>query len=141
MVRAIRYPAVLLWAVALPATAAGQSSLPEAAEAARRAWMAHDARALVESSSSLVLQLPGADPSSALGRAQAAELLRRFWRSAEERGLDVVLVREVEAGRGFVELARRFVVARTSDVRAETLFLGFRLVAGRWVLTELRTAS
>jgi len=50
-------------------------------------------------------------------------------------------VREVEPGRGFVELERRYVVTGTRDERRETVFLGFRLVLGRWVLSELRSES
>jgi hypothetical protein len=119
---------------------ATQGTLPVAAERAKRAWLEHDVQALVGASSSLVLQIPGADPSSPLGRAQAAELLRRYLQPAEERGIDVTVIREVEAGKGFVELTRRYVVAGTTELRRETLFLGFRLQHGRWALTELRTA-
>lgn len=129
-----------LAAAALGSTAAAQASLSEAAERAKAAWLAHDPQALVGQSSRLVLQIPGADPSSPLGRAQAVELLRRYLRPVEERGLDVAVVREVEPGRGFVELTRRYVVAGTTELRHETLFLGFRLRAGRWVLAELRSA-
>ena len=129
-----------VFAIAAAALAAGQGTLPEAAEQARRAWLAHDPQALVGQSSSIVLQIPGADPSSPLGRAQAIELLRRYLRPVEERGLDVTVVREVEAGKGFVEMTRRYVVAGTSELRSETLFLGFRLQAGRWGLVELRSA-
>jgi hypothetical protein len=119
---------------------AAQDSLPEAAERAKQAWLAHDPQALVGQSPSIVLQIPGADPSSPLGRAQAVELLRRYMRSVEERGLDVTVVREVEQGKGFVELTRRYVVAGTTELRRETLFLGFRWEAGRWALAELRSA-
>lgn len=131
------------WPLALGLAAAplaAQGSLEEAAERARAAWLAHDAQALVAQSPSLVLQIPGADPSSPLGRAQAVELLRRYLRTAEERSVRVTAVREVETGRGFVELDRRYVVAGTSDARRETLFLGFRKLRGRWVLAELRNA-
>lgn len=139
-VMALRGAMVLVWLAAGPAAAVGQqASLPAAAERARQAWLAHDAPALVGPSSGLVLQIPGADPSAALGRAQATELLRRYFRVAEERGLDITTVREVEPGRGFVELTRRYVVAGTSELRSETLFLGFRLVAGHWRLVELRS--
>jgi hypothetical protein len=127
-----------LLAVGVPAAA--QATLPEAAERAKQAWLAHDPQRLVGQSSSLVLQIPGADPSSPLGRAQAVELLRRYLRVGEERGLDVTAIREVEAGKGFVELTRRYVVSGTSQLRRETLFLGFRLEAGRWALAELRSA-
>jgi len=129
---------VLVSVAALPLGA--QATLPEAAERAKQAWLAHDPQALVGQSPSLVLQIPGADPSSPLGRAQAVELLRRYLRPVAERGLDVTVIREVEPGKGFVELTRRYVVTGTTELRRETLFLGFRLVAGRWALAELRSA-
>jgi hypothetical protein len=143
MTLAFRLVPVLMTAVAALAagtTVAAQSTLPEAAEQARQAWLAHDPQALVGQSPSIVLQIPGADPSSPLGRAQAVELLRRYLRAVEERGLDVTVIREVEPGKGFVELTRRYVVAGTTELRRETLFLGFRLLAGRWGLVELRSA-
>ena len=126
--------------ISIVAPLAAQGTLPEAAEAAKQAWMAHDPQALVGQSPSLVLQIPGADPSSPLGRAQAIELLRRYLRAVEERGLDVTVIRVVEPGRGFVELTRRYVVAGTTELRRETLFLAFRLESGRWALAELRSA-
>ncbi|PYO74060.1 MAG: hypothetical protein DMD64_05220, partial [Gemmatimonadetes bacterium] len=87
--------------LALPALPAyGQSTLSDAARRAQQALSAHNAEALVGSSSNVVLQIPGADPSSPLGRSQAIELLRRYFRPAEERGLDVTAIREVEPGKG-----------------------------------------
>src|SRR5213593_4073417 len=125
----------------LPAARAdAQSTLPDAASRAKQALLAHDPQALVGQSPGLVLQIPGADPSSPLGRAQAVELLRRYLRAVEERGLDVTVIREVEPGKGFVELTRRYVVAGTTELKRETLFLGFRLQGGRWALAELRSA-
>ena len=127
-----------MMALAFPAY--GQVTLSDAAARAKQALSAHDAEALVGASSNLVLQIPGADPSSPLGRSQAIELLRRYFRPAEERGLDVTAIREVEPGRGFVELARRYVVAGTTELRRETLFLGYRLQGRDWRLVELRSA-
>ena len=121
-------------------TADGQSTLSAAAERAKRALSAHDAQALVGQSSNIVLQIPGADPSSPLGRPQAVELLRRYLRPAEERGLDVTTIREVEPGKGFIELTRRYVVSGTAELRHETLYLGYRLLDGEWRLVELRSA-
>ena len=123
-----------------PAQARAQATLPDAAERAKRALSAHDAQALVGQSSNLVLQIPGADPSSPLRRSQAIELLRRYLRPAEERGLNVTAIREVEPGKGFVELTRRYVVAGTAELRHETLFLGYRLLGREWRLVELRSA-
>jgi hypothetical protein len=120
--------------------AAGQSTLSEAAARAKQAVSAHDAPALVGKSSNVVLQIPGADASSPLGRSQAIELLRRYLRPAQERGLDVTAIREVEPGKGFIELTRRYVVSGTSELRHETLYLGYRLLDGEWRLVELRSA-
>jgi len=63
-----------------------------------------------------------------------------LWRAGAERGLRVSAVREVEPGRGYAELDRRYVVAGTSDERRETIFLGFRKPGQEWMLAELRSA-
>ena len=117
-----------------------QGSLAEVAERVRQAWLVHDVQGVVGQSSSVVLQIPGADPSAPVDRAQAIELLRRHLRAGAERGLRVSAVREVEPGRGYAELDRRYVVAGTSDERRETIFLGFRKPGREWRLSELRSA-
>jgi len=122
------------------AAAAPQDSLARAAERVRRAWLAHDVQAIVGQSPRLVLQIPGADPSAPLERAQAAELLRRHLQRVVERAVAVGAVREVEPGHGYAELDRRYVVAGTSDERRETIFLRFRKPGPAWLLTELRSA-
>ena len=120
--------------------AEAQGTLSAAAERAKQALLAHDAQALVGQSSNVVLQIPGADASSPLGRPQAIELLRRYLRPAEERGLDVTAIREIELGKGFIELTRRYVVSGTTELRHETLYLGYRKLDGEWRLVELRSA-
>jgi hypothetical protein len=120
--------------------AEAQGTLSAAAERAKQALSVHDAQALVGQSSTVVLQIPGADPSSPLGRPQAVELLRRYLRPAEERGLDVTAIRQVELGKGFVELTRRYVISGTTELRHETLYLGYRKTDGEWRLVELRSA-
>jgi hypothetical protein len=117
------------------------ATLAATAQAARQAWLAHDVAALVARSSGVILQIPGADPSSPVGRAQAGELLRRYLGAAEEVAIRVVTVREVEPGKGFVEMDRRYVVRGTADERRETVFLGFRRVGVRWVLSEVRSVG
>ncbi len=131
----------LLWGVVAltPGGMRQDETLGATAQAARRAWLEHDVAALVARSSGVILQLPGADPSAPVGRAQAGELLHRYLGAAEELSIRVVTVREVERGKGFVELDRRYVVRGTADERRETVFLGFRLVAGGWVLSEVRS--
>jgi hypothetical protein len=130
----------LLVSPALTGEARAQGSLAEAAERARQAWLGHDAQAIVGRSPTVVLQIPGADPSSPVARAQAVELLRRHFHAASERQFTVSALREVEPGRGYAELERRYVVAGTADVRRETIFLGFQKVRDAWLLTELRSA-
>lgn len=114
------------------------SNLDQAAERARLAWREHDAAALVANSPRLLIQLPGADPSIALGPAQAAALLADFLAPAQEVKTRVRAAREVEPGRGYVELQREYRVAGTQDVRVQILLLGYRLDRGGWSLVELR---
>jgi len=123
----------------LPTTGRAQKSgLDQAAERARGAWLAHDPVALIAASPRLLIQLPGADPSVALGPAQAAALLADFLAPAQEVEVLVRAAREVELGRGYVELQRRYRVRGTQDVRSQVLLLGYRLDRGGWNLVEFR---
>ena len=70
-----------------------QGSLADAGERVRQGWLAHNVQAVVGQSASVVLQIPGADPSAAVDRAQAMELLRRHLRAGVERALSVSAVR------------------------------------------------
>jgi hypothetical protein len=126
----------------LPATGwAQQSGLDRAAEGARWAWLDHDPVALIAASPRLLIQLPGADPSVALGPAQAAALLADFLAPAQEVEVVVRAAREVEPGRGYVELQRRYRVTGTQDVRSQVLLLGYRLDPSGWKLVEFRVVS
>ncbi|HEX2219184.1 MAG TPA: hypothetical protein VHG35_10290 [Gemmatimonadales bacterium] len=129
--------AVLLLLAPGPAPAQ-QALLSEAAESARQAWFEHDARRLVADAPRLLVQLPGADPSVALGPAQAAALLADYMVQGQEVETVVRAAREVEPGRGYVELQRRYRIAGTQDVRTQSLLLGYRLVRSGWRLVELR---
>lgn len=125
-----------------PAAAPAQSAgLEHAAERARRAWFRHDAAGLVANSPRLLIQLPGADPSVALGPAQASALLADFLAPAQEVETVVRAAREVEPGRGYVELERQYRVAGTQDVRRQALLLGYRQDRETWTLVELRVVG
>jgi hypothetical protein len=126
--------------IALALLAQG-SDLSQAAERARRAWLAHDPAALVANSPRLLIQLPGADPSIALGPAQAAALLADFLAPAQEVKTEVRAAREVEPGRGYVELEREYRVTGTQDVRVQVILLGYRLDRGGWSLVEFRVVG
>jgi hypothetical protein len=120
---------------------AQDQELEREADRARRAWFGHDASALVANSPRLVVRLPGADPSGALGQAQAAALLRDFLAPAQEVETAVRSAQEVEPGRGYVELQRRYKVAGTQEVRSQTLLLAYRRGTDGWVLVELRVST
>jgi hypothetical protein len=128
--------------IALPLSVEGQQGgLEQAAERARLAWLAHNPAALVANSPRLLIQLPGADPSIALGPAQAVTLLADFLAPSEEVETVVRAAREVEPGRGYVELQRRYRVAGTQDVRSQVLLLGYRLDRNGWSLVEFRVVG
>jgi hypothetical protein len=130
---------LLPWAAALSQQAPGD--LDAAAAQARNAWLAHDAAGLVADSPRLQVQLPGADPSAALGPEQAAALRADFLAPAQEVEIVVRAAREVEPGRGYVELQRRYRVAGTQEIRTQSLLLGYRLARSGWSLVELRVVS
>jgi hypothetical protein len=132
---------VVLGLMAIPASAMAQEGLEQAANRARRAWLSHNPAALVASSPRLLIQLPGANPSVALGPAQAAALLADFLEPAQEVEVLVRAAREVEPGRGYVELQRRYRVTGTQNIRRQVLLLGYRLERGGWSLVELRVVG
>ena len=133
--------ALLLLVTPSAGHAQGIAALKDAAEQARRAWYAHDAKGLVAESPRLMVQLPGADPSAALEPEQAAALIADYLASAREVETVVRAARAVEGGRGYVELQRRYRVAGTQDVRVQSLLLGYREGRSGWVLMELRVVG
>jgi hypothetical protein len=122
----------------------GRAQAPDlgaAAERARQAWFAHAPATLVANSPRLLIQLPGADPSVALGPEQAAALLADFVAPAQEVETLVRAAREVEPGRGYVELQRQYRVTGTQNVRVQILLLGYRLNETGWTLVEFRVVG
>ena len=135
----------ILIAAMLTATPAfGQAQRPDlgaAAEQARQAWFRHNPGALVANSPRLLIQLPGAEPSVALGPDQARALLADFLAAGQEVETLVRAAREVGPGRGYVELQRKYRVAGTQNVRTQALLLGYRLGQRGWVLVEFRVVG
>jgi hypothetical protein len=128
--------------MAAPVAAGAQArDLDRAAERARRAWFDHDVAALVSDSPRLVIQLPGAEPSVALGPNQAAALLSNFLDSGQEVETLVRAARQVGPGRGYVELQRKYRVAGTQNTRVQVLLLGYRRIEGGWTLVEFRVVD
>jgi hypothetical protein len=133
---------IVLALVLAPVRMAAQSpALDDAAQQARSAWMSHDVAALVADSPRLLMQLPGTDPSVALGPEQAAALLQDFLVEASEVEIAIRAAREVESGRGYVELQRKYRIRGTQEVRTQSLLLGYRQSRAGWVLVELRVVG
>lgn len=127
---------------ATPVLALAQGpDLGAAAEQARQAWFGHNPAGLVADSPRLLIQLPGAEPSVALGPAQAAALLADFLASGQEVETVVRAAREVGPGRGYVELQRKYRVEGTQNVRTQALLLGYRRGQRGWVLVEFRVVG
>lgn len=124
-----------------PDPARGQAvraALDSALEAVRVAWLAHEFEDVVLTSDTLRLQLPGVGRAPAVRPTQAARVLRDYLKSANEITLELVSVRSVDEDHAYAEMVRVYVVQGTADQRAETVFLGFRRVAGQWRLREVR---
>lgn len=127
-----------LLAVVLAMGTAGQAdSLMVAARRATAQWMAHDFTALV-GGEAVMVHLPGAEPSSPLRPAQAAELLRSFAAGTREVDLVVQVVRDVDPDRAYVEAQRVFQARGTGDRHSQTLYFGFRRVGSSYHLVEVR---
>jgi hypothetical protein len=126
------------WLLFVPSGLEGQGSMVEAAERIGRMWVVHNMAALVASSDTVRLELPGVARSAALSPGQAVRLLLRYVEGAEELGFELRAIRSAGPDHGYVEAQRRYVVGGTRDERVETVFLGFREVGGQWRLREVR---
>ena len=118
-----------------------QDDLRAAGENARLAWQRHDMAELVRSSSRVLVQLPGTEPSAPVTRQQAAALLTEQLKGYEEVSVQVQSVRELEGGRGVVELARVYRVAGTTGTRKQSVLLVYRKSGSRWELLEVRLSG
>jgi hypothetical protein len=112
--------------------------LTAAARRAARAWERHDFAALVAGSPGVMVRLGNTETSAPMSPEQAALTLHAFAGGAEEIQTLVTSVREVDAGRGYAEVQRTFVVNGTSARRVQTLYLEWRLVGGVHRLVEIR---
>jgi hypothetical protein len=95
----------------------------------------------VAGSPRILIQLPGTDPAGAFAPPQAIALLRDYFASTQEVETKVRSAREVEPGRGYVELQRRYRITGTQETRSQTLLLGYRMTPAGWILVELRAGG
>ena len=115
-----------------------QDGLDRAVSQARRAWLGHDLAALLSSSDTVRLEIPGTATSAAMKPGQAGRVLDKYLKGADEVDFDLVRVRRLEEDHAYAELARVYVVRGTEERRRERVFLGFRQLDGVWRLREVR---
>lgn len=104
----------------------------------RAAWARQDAAGVVEGSTRVVVQLPGAAATVPLSAEQAARALNRLFTDATEVGLEVDTVRTLGNESVYAEMRRRFRVRGSDGTVVQRVFAAFRLEEGRWRLVELR---
>lgn len=129
---------LLMFAVAAPATVAAQQPLRAVAETARAALQRKDLQGLLRSADRIQLHLPSAQPSGAVGPAQAEAALRSHLGRSDEERVVVSRFREVGRGQGYVELRREFRPVGGGEARHQQVLLSYRQTSRGWVLVEVR---
>lgn len=114
-----------------------REALERAVTQAGQAWIRHDLRALVGSSDTVRLQLPGVR-APVVRPSQAAMMLADYLKSDNEITFEMRRIRIVNDDHAYAEMVRVFVVEGTADKRTETVFLGFRLHDEEWRIREVR---
>jgi len=135
---AIQFLSAVTLLLVLPDRVGAQSTLEEAVAEAREAWKTHRVAVLVSKSDTVRLHLPGIAMSAALKPGQASRLLGEYLEDAEELEFELRDVRQLADDHAYAEMSRVFVVKGTTEKRIETVFLGFRILAGEWRLREVR---
>lgn len=131
---------ILLLSVALaaPSMSAAQQPLRNVAESARAALQRKDLEGLLRSADRIQLHLPTAQPSGAVGPAQAEAALRTLLGRSHEERVVVSRFREVGGGQGYVELRREFRPVGGGEARHQQVLLRYRRAEQGWVLVEVR---
>ena len=115
-----------------------QDGLDRAVGRAREAWLGHDITALLSSSDTVRVDIPGTATSAAMKPGQAARVLDKYLKAADEHGFELIRVRRLEPDHAYAELARAYVIKGTEEEQRERVFFGFRLLDGTWRLREVR---
>jgi hypothetical protein len=115
-------------------------ALVQAVEMARESWLGHNVSDLVAGSDTVRLRIPNVAPSASLRPGQAKSLLEQYLKPAEELSFDLRDIKNVAADHAYAEVNRVYVVEGATEQKSATVFLGFRLVDGRWRLREVRVA-
>lgn len=119
------------------------TTLAEAADSARLAWLRRDFRAFLAPAGDgrLLVTLPKGGQSAPITGEQARTVLAAYVQGTQEVTVTLKGAREVDSLAGYVELTRRYRVVGLPGEREELLLLGYRRGRSVWVLTELRIGS
>jgi hypothetical protein len=128
----------LLFAVAAAPAVPAQQPLRNVAESARAALQRKDLEGLLRSADRIQLHLPSAQPSGAVGPAQAEAALRTLLGRSDAERVVVSRFREVGGGQGYVELRREFRPVGGGEARQQQVLLRYRRAEQGWVLVEVR---
>lgn len=106
-----------------------------------QAWARHDFTTLTRGSGDILILLPGASGAAALRAEQAAEMLRGFTAGAHELAVEMVVARDVDRDRAYVEVERVFMVRGTAARHRQTVYFGLRRHGEGYRLYEVRIVS
>ncbi len=129
---------VLVWLLAqAPLPSQGPPDLGTLAEITRTAFVRRDFSRLLGDRPSVRLELPDGNPSAAVTGRVAAASLGALFRRTNERGLELVGAALADDQHGYIELRRRYSVARTQDALAQRVLISARLEDGAWRVVEV----
>lgn len=122
----------------LPMPLSAQETPDEAAAGVRDAWLVQDVDNLLNGPDPVTLSLPGAESTRPLSPAQAAALLRDFFKNTEEVSFSLRRVGTVSDDQGYVEADRSFVITGTTEVLNQRVLVGFQRNRRIWLVSEIR---
>lgn len=124
-----------------PARAAGPAELGTLAEAARASFARRDFASLLGDRPSVRLELPDGNVSTAVTGRVAAASLGALLRRTEDLRLELVGAALADEQHGYIEIRRRYAVARTQDALTQRILISARLEEGAWRVVEVWVAA
>ena len=113
------------------------SGLGLMAELARAAFVTRDFRQLLADRQSVRLELPDGNASASVTGRVAAASLGALFRRTEDRRLEVLGAALADPDHGYIELRRRYAVARTQEERIQRVLISARRESGEWRVVEI----
>ena len=113
------------------------SGLGPLAELARAAFVTRDFHQLLAGRQSVRLELPDGNASASVTGRVAAASLGALFRRTEDRRLEVLGAALADPDHGYIELRRRYAVARTQQERIQRVLISARGESGGWRVVEI----